>query len=298
MKTIFSFIIFSVLFSSFIFAMGIKSYPSEKNVVVFVSSSHPTTWTNGELSQFYLDMTTTQKTFNDIRLDVGTYNYTIETSKRNNQPGKINLDITVKFQDGSHEKKVDQQYSPGTTRSGVFTIEDFKSQSSGSPAGYGMIKVHLGRADHNTNLNYKITINKTGGINNSGNNLGSRGENVPTLNSGNNNADCNYSDLGSKSGNVIGNTVGKYKSDKKACKNAASVTVTKTDGSARTTILVYASNDENTRGSLVASDEFANGNSTGSKTIPLTGVKNKFITVELNNRSATNKFKYDLSISQ
>ena len=284
--------------------MGIKSYPSEKNVVVFVSSSHPTTWTNGDINQFYLDFAHTQKSFDDIKLDVGTYSYSVETIKRNNQSGKLNFDITVKYQNGSDDKKVDQKFSPGTTKTGSFVIEDYKSQSGGAPCGYGMLKVKVGRADHNTNLNYKITLTKTssaGSSSSNGNYVGgNRNGSNGTINNNNNNTnnDCNYSDLGDKTGNVIGNTVGKYTSTKKACKNTATVRVNKTDGQARTTILVYASNTANGQGTLIKSDEFPNGKGTGSKTLDLTGVNNKFITVELKNRSAAHQFKYNLSITQ
>ncbi len=305
MKTFFNFSLLFLLFSSFIFANGIHTYPIEKTVVVVVNTSQPTTWTNGDINQYYLDFAHTQKTFDDIKLDVGTYSYSVETIKRNNQPGKLNFDITVKYQNGSDDKKVDQQFSPGTTKTGSFVIEDYKSQSGGAPSGYGMLKVKVGRADHNTNLNYKITLTKTsssgssggGGIFSGGNRNGSNGTNNSNNNNNTNN-DCNYSDLGDKTGNVIGNTVGKYTSTKKACKNTATVRVNKTDGQARTTILVYASNTANSQGTLIKSDEFPNGNGTGSKTLDLTGVNNKFITVELKNRSATNQFKYNLSITQ
>ncbi len=246
-----------------------------------------TTWTSGDINQFYLDFAHTQHNFDDIRLDVGSYSWKLETIKKNNKHGKVNLDIYVKFQNGSNDKKVDRQFSPGRTDNGSLVVEDYKSQSGGQPVGFGMVKVHIGRADANTNVNYKITLTKTGNHTSHTPGYGYGGSGF----SNNNNNDCNYSDLGSKTGNVIGNTVGKYSSDKKACKNAATVRVTKTGGSARTTILVYKSSTANGTGSLIKSDEFPNGNNNGTKTLNLTGINNKFIRVELKNRSATNQFK-------
>ena len=271
-----------------------KSQANEQNSFYQVA----TTWTNGDMNQFYLDFAHTQKTFDDLQLAVGTYSYTVQTNKRNNQPGRVNFDITVLYQNGANDKKVDKQFAPGTTQSGTFTIEDYKSQSGGTPAGYGQIKVHIGRADHNTNVNYQIVITRQNNIPVVPAGSGGKGSGNVNLSQINNSDNCNYSDLGSKNGNVLGNTVGNYTSDKKACKSNASVVVNKTDGSARTTVLVYASDDSTGQGTLIASDEFPNGQETGSKTIPLTGVKNKFIKVELKNRSATNQFKYSLNINQ
>lgn len=253
-----------------------------------VDMPEPTTWTNGNINQFYLDDTHTQKTFNDIRLRPGTYRWKLETRKRNGRKGKVNFDITVKFQNGRNSKKVDRKLSPGRTDNGNFRIEDYKSQSGGSQAGYGKIKVHIGRAAINTSVNYKITLTRTGG--------GSTGSGTGTTGTSSNN--CNYSNLGSKSGNVIGNTVGKYTSQKKACKNAASVRITKTGGRARTTILVYVSNTKNGSGTLKDSYEFPNGNRKGSETIRITGCNGKFVRVEVKNRSAANTFQYNLSITQ
>lgn len=252
-----------------------------------------TSWTNGDINQFYLDNTHTQKTFNDIRLKPGRYSWTLRTIKRNNKPGKVNLDISVKYQNGSKRKKVDRKLSPDRTDTGSFTIEDYKSQSSGSQAGYGMVKVHIGRAAHNTNVRYKITLNRTGGSSGSGT-IGSSG----TSSSGSSSNNCNYTTLGSKSGNVVGNTVGKYTSTKKACKNTAKVKVNKTGGRARTTILVYVSSTKNGTGTLKQSYEFPNGNRNSSKTINVSGCNGKFVRVEVKNRSAANTFKYNLRITQ
>ncbi len=246
-----------------------------------IDMPEPTSWTNGNINQFYLDDTHTQKSFNDIRLMPGTYRWRVKTVKRNGRPGKVNFDIKVKFQNGSNHKKVDKKLSPGRTDTGNFTVEDFRSQSGGGQAGYGKIKVHIGRAAINTSVNYKITLTRTGGSTGSGN-------------SGN----CNYTNLGSKSGNVIGNTVGKYTSQKKACKNTAKVKVNKTGGKARTTVLVYTSNTKNGTGTLADSYEFPNGNKKSSKTLNISNCNGKFIRVEVKNRSAANTFKYNLNITQ
>ena len=143
------------------------------------------------------------------------------------------------------------------------------------------MKVHIGRAAVNTNVRYKITLKRVGGI------TGADGS-----------TDCTYTNLGSKSGNVIGNTVGKYTSTKKACKNRVTVKVEKTGGKARTTVMVYASDTKNGTGSLKESYEFPNGKAKSTKNIHVTGVNGKFIRVEVKNRSAANTFKYKLKITQ
>lgn len=261
-----------------------------------IETAERTSWTNGDINQFYLDNTHTQKTFNDIRLLPGRYSWTLRTIKRNNKPGKVNLDISVKYQNGSKSKKVDRKLSPDRTDRGSFTLEDFKSQSSGTQAGYGMVKVHIGRAAHNTNVRYKITLTRTGGTTTTSS--GTTGISGTSGTSGTSTSNCNYTSLGTKSGNVLGNTVGKYTSSKKACKNSAKVKVNKTGGRARTTILVYVSSSRNGTGTLKQSYEFPNGTRKSSKTINVSGCNGKFIRVEVKNRSAANTFKYNLSITQ
>ena len=196
-------------------------------------------------------------------MDVGTYCFSVETVNRNNLAGKLNFDITVKYQNGSNDKKVNQQFSPGSTKTDSFVIEDYKSQSGGAPSGYGMLKVKIGRAAHNTNLDYKITLTKTSSSGSKstddaysgGNSNGSNG----THNNYKNNNDCNCSHLADNSGNVMRNNLGTFKSTKKAFKNNATVIVSKTDGKARTTIIAYASSSANSSGNLIKSDEFPNG---------------------------------------
>ena len=240
-----------------------------------IDLSAPTSWTNGALNSFYLDFAHTQKTFKNIRLKPGDYRYTLKTVKRNNKKGKVNFWIKPKY-----KGKIDQpnlvfkQFAPGRTDSGNFSIDDFHSKSNSSAAGYAKLNVHIGRVNANTNVNYKITLTKVGGGN------------------------CSYTSLGSKSGNVVGNTRGKFVSTKKACKNTASVTVTKTGGKARTTITVYATSTKNGQGTLKASDEFAAGSGGSPKTFNISGVNGKFIRVELKNRSATKTFKWRVTATQ
>ncbi len=281
-------------------------YAEVANTVVLTTNVHgeivdvaPTSWTNGNINQFYLDFAHTQKTFNNISLEAGTYRYTLRTIMRNNKPGRVNLDITVKFANGGNVKKVDRQYAPGRTDSGTFTVEDYKSQSGGANAGYGKVKVHIGRAAHNTNVNYKITLTKVGGSSGGSGSSGTMSSGSGNGNSGGSGGSpCNYTSLGSKTGNVIGNTVGTYKSTKKACKNTATVSVVKTSGKARTTILVYAASSRNGNYVLKGSKEFPNGKKKSTKTVSVSGVNGKFIKVEVKNRSAANTFGYRLNIRQ
>ena len=211
---------------------------------------YSTSWTNGNINQFYLDFAHTQKTFNDITLEPGQYQWTVQTIKRNNKKGKVNFDITNTFQNGSSSKVVDKRFSPGRTDNGSFNVVDYKSQSGGSSAGYGKIKVHIGRAGANTNVNYKITLTKTSGGNGNTSVSATSGSGNGSNSGNGNNSNCNYTTLGSKSGNVLGNTVGKYTSTKKACQNSVTVRVNKTGGKARTTVLVYASSTKNGTGTL------------------------------------------------
>lgn len=250
-----------------------------------------TSWTSGSLMSFYLDFAHTQKTFNNISLAPGRYKYTLQTKARNNKPGKVNFDVHVVYASGSPQKKVDIVANPTGVRTGYLNIDDYRSQSGGSNAGYGKVKVHIGRVAHNTNVNYKITLTKVGAL--PGGTSGSGGGTGGTTG-----APCTYSSLGSKTGNVVGNTVGKYTSTKKICKNQATVRVVKTGGKARTTILVYTRNSPNGPKQLVQSQEFPNGRAKGSKTIRINNRKGKFVHVEVKNRSAANTFQYNLSITQ
>ncbi len=234
----------------------------------------PNNWTTGSLNSHYLDFAHTQKTFNDIELNPGQYSYKVQTKERNSKKGKMNFTLTVKYKNSSNHAAASIKCNSTGTKTGSFVIEDFHSRSNQPNAGYGKVKVHVGRAGANTNLNYKITLTRTGG------------------------SSCDYTSLGSKNGTVVGNTKGTFKSSKKACKNNATVKVKKTGGKARTTVLVYAANTKNGAGTLKDSYEFPNGNSKSTKTFNISGVNGKFIRVELKNRSATNRFKYTVTATQ
>ncbi len=234
-----------------------------------------TVWNSGSLNSHYLDFAHTQKNFDNIELEPGVYEYKVITKERNDKKGKMNLDIIAKFQGSSNSILLDRKINSTSTKKGSITILDFKSKSgSGSLAGYGKIKVHVGRAGANTNLNYSVQLRRTG--------------NLP----------CKSGSIGAKSGTVVGNTLGKLKSSSPACKNSVKVKVQKTGGRAKTTIYVYASPTKNGSGTLKKTYEFPNGNSKSTKTLNVSGVNGKYIRVELKNRSAANTFKYSVKITQ
>lgn len=258
---------YTKLFSSAILFLGLA-----------LSISAQTSWnTPGDIQNNYLDFAHTQRTWSDIELTPGEYEWTLETQKNNGKTGKVNLDIHVK--EGSrYDKKVDKKLLPGRTDRGRFFVTRQTTNAS-----KGKVKVHIGRAAHNTNVNYEITLRKVG--------------NLPA-NLDNSASACNYTNLGSKSGNVVGNTRGTKTADKVACKSTARVKVTKTGGRARTTILVYKSRSKNGQYSLVDSVEFPNGNGGGSKTVTVRNANGYWIKAEVKNRSAANTFKYNLTITQ
>ena len=263
-----------------------------------------TTWTNGNINQFYLDFAHTQRTFNNIQLVPGNYRWDVQLRMNNGKKGKFNFDVYGKFQTGSNSTLVDRKLETNRNHTGTFSVSDYKSRSSGAQAGYGKVKVHVGRAGINTNCNYKITLTRTGGSAgynaNAGNNNG--GNNNGYGNSGNNNnADtggCLKTNIGSKTGTVYGNTRGKLISTEKACKNTATVKVRKTGGKARTTVLVYKSTQANGLGTLVDSKEFARNCSNRTETIRVPNANGYFIRVEIKGRSAARSLSYSASITQ
>jgi len=260
-----------------------------------------TSWThNGNINQNYLDFAHTQRTWNDIDLEPGTYTWRVDLRRNNGKRGKANFDIKVKYANGRKDHPVNKKLETSRNHSGTFGLPDYRSQSSGT-AGYGRVKIHIGRAAANTNCNYKITLTKTGGVSGPPTpvpptppNSNSYGSN----NSNSSNGGCTYTKLGEKSGRVIGNTLGKLKSTKKACKSSAKVAVTKTGGKARTTMMVYKSASRNGTGTLVDSVEFPNGRARTTKYITVPNANGYFIRVELKNRSAANTFSYKAKITQ
>jgi len=196
----------------------------------------------------------------------------------------------VKYSNGSSAQRVNDVINPGSTKSGVFNVDDFRT--NGQPAGYGMIKVHIGRRAANTNVNYSINIQRIGNLPGQGSAGDGGGGGAGT--------NCTYTTLGTKTGNVIGNTVGNYTATKKACKNRATVTVRKTGGKARTTILVYTRPTKNGPKTLVpgGSKEFAKNSRNGTQIIHVNNANQKYIHVEVKNRSAAKQFKYNLRITQ
>ena len=245
-----------------------------------ISMNAQDSWDNpGSINNNYLDFAHTQKTFNDIRLNPGVYEWELKTQKNNNKPGKVNFDIKVLRSGSNGTKAVDKKLYPGRTDKGRFTVTRYTTNAS-----YGKVKVHIGRAAYNTNVNYDIKLRKVGGL---------------PAGSDQSAQACTYSNLGSKTGTVVGNTVGKYKATKVACKNTARVKVTKTGGKAKTTFYVYVANSKNGNYRMHKALEFPNGNQKNySKTITVPNAKNKWIKVELKNRSAANTFRYNLNITQ
>jgi len=247
--------------------------------ITYISDAQ-TTWNNpGNINNNYLDFAHTQKTWNDIQLAPGVYEWELRTIKNNNKPGKVNLDITVLKSGSSGTKRVDKKLSPGRVDKGQFNVTRYRTNSS-----YGKVKVHIGRAAYNTNVNYEIKLRRVGAL---------------PAHLDQSASSCNYSKLGSKTGNVIGNTVGKYKATKVACKNTVQVKVKKTGGKARTTILVYKASSKNGNYYLADSMEFSKGTQKNyTKTVTIPNANGKWIKVELKNRSAANTFKYNLNIVQ
>jgi len=262
-------------------------------------------WThNGNINQNYLDFAHTQRTWNNIDLEPGTYTWRVELQRNNGKKGKANFDIKIKYANGRNDHPVNRKLETSRNHSGTFGLPDYRSQSSGT-AGYGRVKVHIGRAAANTNCNYKITLTKTGGVSGPPTPVPPTPPNSYNGNNGNsgnggggNNGGCTYTKLGEKNGRVVGNTVGKLKSTKKACKSSARVAVTKTGGKARTTMLVYKSSTRNGVGQLVDSVEFPNGRSKSTKYINVPNADGYFIRLELKNRSAGNTFSYRAKITQ
>lgn len=277
MRNLFLNLLFILMLTPFI---GQSENLNENNITLTVNTDGEviavdyaaSSWNSGELHNNYLDFAHTQKTFKDIKLKTGKYEYSLTTEKRNNKQGKVNLSITAMYKGGSNSEDVSKKCSPGRTDKGQFILSDFQSKTSGT-AGYGKVKIHIGRAGANTNVWYKITLARIGGA-------------------------CGYTSLGSKTGNIISNTTKKYTFKEKACKDEVEVTVTKTGGKARTTVSVYTSSTKNGAGKLKSSFEFKNDSNKKIKTFNLSGVENKFIRVEMHNRSIGNTFKYKVTATQ
>lgn len=232
-------------------------------------------WSSGSMTTSYLDFAHTQKNFDNIQLEPGVYEWKATTRARNNKKGKMNVDITVKYQGSSNRILVNTKINATGSKKGNITIEDFKSKSgSSSLAGYGKVKVHVGRAGANTNVLYQVTLRRTGDL------------------------PCVGTNLGSKNGNVVGNTLSKYTSNKPACKNRATVKVQKTGGKAKTMVTVYKANTKNGSGTYVTSYEFPNGKAKSTKTFTVNNANGKYIRIEVKNRSAANTFKYSAKITQ
>ena len=292
-----------------------------------VVAMYENSWTHpGGINQNYLDFAHTQRTWNNIQLEPGAYDWSIELRRNNGKRGKVNLDIKLKYQNGSTVKILDRKLSSDRGHNGSVTLHDYKSQSSGSPAGYSKIKVHIGRAGANTNCNYKIRLTKTGppdqnpptpypggtyGNNNnntSGSNSGNYGNNNNNnnnsgnsgnySNNNNNNGGCTYSELGKGKGTVYSNTRGKVVSKKKACKKRARVVVKKKGGKARTLVHIYKTRNKNQTGTHVETLEYAPGSAGGVKSYYVDNADGYFIRVEMKNKSATKKFKYEVKITQ
>lgn len=101
--------------------------------------------------------------------------------------------------------------------------------------------------------------------------------------------------------NVTGNVLSARRAKKETLQTSrtdrATVRVQKTDGKARTTVTVYVL-ESNGSETYKDSYEFVNGNQTGTKTMTITGVRNKKLVVYLRNHSTTNQFKYKLTVRE
>ncbi len=251
---------------------------NSNNPVVDNSLFYRTSWTTGPLSTRYLDFAHTTHT-DEVVLEPGRYKWTLVTQRRNGKEGRVNFDIKQLYKNAQNEIILNKpRTTSGRTTTGTFTLSDYKSRTSGT-AGYSKIKVHIGRADIDTNVNYKITITKVSGGNGS-------------------NSGCSYTFLGSGHGNVWGMTTGKKAFKKKACKDVVNVKVYKVGGSARTTVSVYASSQKNGVGTLKGTYEFRNSRLTSSHNFRLNNVNGKFIRIEMQNRSVTNAFKWKATAKQ
>jgi hypothetical protein len=239
----------------------------------------PTGWHSGQLHTSVLDGLNTTKTWNNIDLLPGTYRWTVETRRRGGKTGKVNFDVTVKYASGPNSQPVNERLSSGTTHSGTFVLPDYMSRSNGG-AGYARVKIHIGRAGINTNVNYKIILTRIGVDPQHGNNT------------------CTYTRLGGKNGNIISNTRSTYSTTKRSCKNTVEVRVTKTSGRARTTVTVYSMNTPNGSRTFVGRMEFPKGNDRGSDKVTLNNMANKYFFIELKNHSATNTFKFESTVTQ
>lgn len=244
------------------------------------AQSISTRFVKAPINSYVLDFAHTQKTWNNEKLKPGVYSYTIQTREKNEKKGKVNFHISVK-QNNSYRLVVDEKVNSTGIKRGSFTVS--RVAGSGSSA-YGMVKVKVGRAGANTFANYSITITRTGDL---------PAPPAPST------PPCRSGQIGNKTGNVVGNTIGRYTSTKKVCKNSATVTVTKTGGKARTTILVYTSTTRNGSKSLVpGAKEFAKNAANGTQRIVVPNAKNKYIHVEIKNRSAVKSFAYRSTIAQ
>lgn len=279
---------------------------------------YATSWTNGNINQFYLDFAHTQKVFNDIELEPGRYKWEVQLRRNNGKKGKMNFDVKAKYQNGSNDLLVDRKLDTNRAHSGYLNLSDYRSKSSGSAsAGYGMLKIHVGRVAANTNCNYKITLTKVGGsttnppttppgyVPNPPTTPPSNSPNPPTTPPNNSPNppttppdNCNNPEMAKKSGNVVSNTRGKLVTSKKACKDNVTVKVKKTGGKAHTIVTVYKSTNKNGNGQLVGTMQFARNCSAKEETIRVNNAKGYFIRVEIKNKSAINSFKYDAKILQ
>ena len=143
----------------------------------------------------------------------------------------------------------------------------------------------------NGNNNTNSSGSNTGYNNNNNNNSGSYGNN-------NNNGGCTYTELGKGNGTVYSNTRGKVVSKKKACKDRARVIVRKKGGKARTLVHIYKTRNKNQTGTHVKTLEYAPGTAGGLKSYYVDNAEGYFIRVEIKNKSAAKKFKYDVKITQ
>ncbi len=243
------------------------------------SQSAPNGWHSGQMHRSTLDGLKTQKTWNNIELQAGTYRWELETRSNKGKKGKVNLDIEVKFSSGPNSHPVNERVTPSSVRSGTFLIQDYMYRSGGG-AGYGKIKIHIGRAGINTNCDYKITLTRIGGDPETGNET------------------CTYTTLGGKSGNIVYNTRSTFTTTKKSCKNKVVLRVDKYSGKARTTFKVYSMNTPRGSKTLEQVEEFPNSRTPTSRTITLNNASGKFFFVELKNHSALNSFRYSATVTQ
>jgi hypothetical protein len=120
----------------------------------------PTGWHTGSLHLHVLDGLNTTKTWNNIDLLPGMYRWKVET-RSPEEEGKVHFDITVKHSAGPNTQPVKESLNAGASFHGKFSIPDYRSKETGE-AGFGRIKIHIGRAGMNTTMNYRITLTRVG----------------------------------------------------------------------------------------------------------------------------------------